>query len=109
MGDQPIELDFAVFGQLAQIRSYTPDSCPGKTLMKGMNVSFSTKLCSILPTCLDMVVHTAFMSWEEAYERVISPHTLLCLAAMIFVASGVVPNKHQMETMFIDPCLMENP
>ena len=35
MGDMPTELDCAAFGQLAQIRWATPDSCPGKTLMKG--------------------------------------------------------------------------
>ena len=35
MGDMPTELDCAAFGQLAQIRWATPDTCPGKTLMKG--------------------------------------------------------------------------
>ena len=40
MGEQPTELDCAAFGQLAQIRWHTPDSCPGKTLMKGAHILF---------------------------------------------------------------------
>ena len=35
MGDTPTEVDCAAFGQLAQIKWATPDSCPGKMMMKG--------------------------------------------------------------------------
>lgn len=33
MGDQPCELDCAIFGQLAQYRWHTPDKCPGRKLL----------------------------------------------------------------------------
>ena len=39
MGDQPSEVDCAAFGQLSQILYQTPDSCPGKVLLKGMYIS----------------------------------------------------------------------
>ena len=44
MGDKPTELDCAAFGQLAQIRWATPDSCPGKSLMKGINPFLSNRI-----------------------------------------------------------------
>ena len=47
MGDQPAEVDCAAFGQLVQLLYHTPDSCPGKVLLKGMVLYNSLKSCTL--------------------------------------------------------------
>lgn len=57
MGDQPTELDCAAFGQLSQIRWHTPDTCPGKTLMK-------EKLKNLMDFC-DRIKDLYWPDWNE--------------------------------------------
>ena len=59
MGDEPCELDAAVFGQLAQYRWHTPEKCPGWQLLTGE-----------LTNLMNYIDRMKEMYWPDWNERI---------------------------------------